>query len=128
MKKLFIGLLVIAAGTAAFFLFRKKENSTATTLNKELLLGKWTQQSVKGDTSTVIEFYEFQEKGRLLQTKSDSSRTDTMHYEWNKVSDLVLKEKKNDSTSVVFHIIQLNKDSLQLKGKDSSTILFTRAK
>ena len=45
MNKLFIGLLIIAAGAGVFFFLRNKKSGTSTGLQKELLVGKWKLDS-----------------------------------------------------------------------------------
>jgi hypothetical protein len=127
MKKLFIGLLIIAAGTGGFFLLRKKNNITTTT-NKDWIIGKWQIQPPNPviDTTFTLYQYDFQKEGVLLQSLKDSIATDTMHYEWNKRSQLVWKKVKADSTERIFEVAKLGKDSMEVRGADSIKVLFTR--
>lgn len=128
MKNLFIGLLIVAAGTGIFFLLRKKKNKpTANEINKEWIVGKWKADAGK-DSAFSQYNYDFLKDGNILRSLSDSAKTDTSHYEWNKANELVWKEKAGDSTGKIFSIIKLTQDSLQVQSKDSATILFTRLK
>lgn len=128
MKNVFIGLLIVAAGTGIFFLLRKKKGkSTANEINKEWIVGKWKADAGK-DSAFSLYRYDFTKDGNILRSLSDSAKADTSHYEWNKANELVWKEKANDSTGEFFSIIKLTKDSLQIQSKDSATILFTKLK
>jgi len=131
MNKLFIGLLIVAAGAGVFFLLNKKKNEpTATTINKELLVGKWkavAEQTVR-DSAQPIYYYEFQQTGAVLRSLNDSAIADTSHYEWSNTKELVWKESIADSIGKTYSVVQLTKDSLQLQSKDSTTALFIKAK
>ena len=128
MNKLFIGLLIIAAGAGVFFLLRKKKNSTAAnTINKEWIIGKW--KATEGNDSAFNQYrYDFQKDGNLLVSPNDSARVDTFHYEWSKNNDLVWKETAADTSREIFSIVKLTQDSLQVQTKDSAIILFTKLK
>ena len=130
MNKLFIGLLIVAAGTGAFFLLRKKNKPEPIAFNKELIVGKWKVNSLEPgtDSSFRIYRYEFLESGNILRSLNDSVKADTAYYEWNKEQELIWKEKQADKAGNVFAVLTLNADSLQLQSKDSSVLLFTRLK
>jgi hypothetical protein len=132
MNKLFIGLLIIAAGAGVFFLLRKKSTATVTPneIKKEWIVGKWKTESYQPakDSAQPLYRYDFLKGGNVLRSLSDSAKTDSLHYEWNRNNELVWKEKGSDSTGNVFAVLHLSQDSLQLKGKDSSAILFTKVK
>ena len=130
MNKLFIGLLVVAAGAGIFLLLNKKKNTTEVeTINKELIIGKWKTNSVLPSDSTFSLYsYNFQKEGIILMSLNDSAKADTSHYQWNKKNDLVWKGKATDSTGETFSIVKLTQDSLQLQAVDSSTVLFTKVK
>ncbi len=128
MKNVLIGLLIVAAGTGIFFLLRKKkDNPIVNEINKEWIVGKWKADAGK-DSAFSQYSYDFLKDGNILRSLSDSVKTDTSHYEWNKANELVWKEKSGDSTSKTFSVIKLTKDSLQIQSKDSATILFTKLK
>ena len=128
MNKLFIGLLIVAAGTGAFLLLRKKKSTTGTNeIKKEWILGKWKADAGK-DSAFNMYRYDFLKDGRIIRSLNDSAKADTSHYEWNKNNELLWKEKAGDSTGKVFTVVKLTQDSLQVQTKDSSTILFTKIK
>ena len=131
MNKLFIGLLIVAAGAGVFFLLNKKKNeATATTINKELLVGKWEAviEQPAGDSAEPIYQYEFQQAGTVLRSFQDSAIADTSHYEWSTNNELVWKKNSADSVGKIYAVVQLTKDSLQLQSEDSITALFIKAK
>ncbi len=129
MKKIFIGLLVLAAGAAAYFLFiQKKKNTGPVFINQELILGKWnTEGRLTGRDSLKTNYqYEFQQYGLALIADTAASKTDSFRYEWDKTGQLLVKENAADSTADLFTVIRLTSDSLQLKGADSLVRTFTR--
>ena len=46
MKKVFIGLLIAAAGAATFFLLQKKNKAAKSYIQKDLIIGKWKLDSL----------------------------------------------------------------------------------
>ena len=141
--KLFIGLLIIAAGAGAFFFLRNKKSETNTSFQKELLIGQWKLDSMdvkaKDSAGQFVAFiaaidsnfyryrYDIRENGNILKSLADSGAADTSHYEWIKTNELAWKEKPNDS-SEVFTVTKLNSDSLLLQSKDSTVFYFTKLK
>ncbi|MBL7745872.1 MAG: hypothetical protein JNM19_00470 [Chitinophagaceae bacterium] len=120
MKKLLIGLLVIAAGAGAFFLLNKKKNTAETTsVNKELILGKWKPLSKEPEADTIQPMYQFdfQKNGLAMRSVSDTVKADSVYYEWNKAGELVVKEKVTDSAGVAYVVVKLTADSLQVQSK-----------
>jgi hypothetical protein len=118
MKKLFIGLLVVAAaGTAFYLLTRKKKDPQTVTINKELIMGKWKTvvQEPAADSAKTLYQYEFQKDGIVLRAAGDSVKADTTHYEWSKLNELVWKEKTADSIGKIYTVVKLTGDSLELK-------------
>jgi hypothetical protein len=133
MNKLLIGLLIVAATAGAFFVLRKKNNSsTSIKINKEWIIGKWKEEPGKPatDSAQTNYRYDFQKDGLVLRSISDSVKADTSHYEWSKSNELVWKESVGDSTGKNFTVIKLTLDSLQLqsKEKDSIEVLFIKVK
>ncbi len=128
MNKLFIGLLIVAAGAGVFFLLRKKKNtSTTNDIKKEWIVGKWKADAGK-DSVFSSYTYDFLKDGNILRSLNDSVKADTSHYEWNKNNELVWKERASDSTGNIFSVVKLTLDSLQVQGADSSTVLFIKIK
>jgi hypothetical protein len=133
MKKIFIGLLIAAAGAGVyFFVLRKKEKTD--TINKEWIIGIWKADAGK-DSSFIPLRYEFLTNGIIIRSASDTVKADTLHYEWVKTNELVWynktsaeKKERGDSIGTAFTVLTLTQDSLQLQAKDSSAVLFTRMK
>ncbi|HEX7903171.1 MAG TPA: hypothetical protein VF487_04760 [Chitinophagaceae bacterium] len=145
MKKLFIGLFIIAAGVAIFFYLRKKDKPTvASDIKKEWIVGQWKIESVHSgkdaannfmvgimglvDSNSMKYHYEFTKQGNILRSLGDYVSKDTSLYEWNKSNQLVWKQDKMDSTGSILTVATLNKDSLQLQTVDSTIFLFTKTK
>ncbi len=129
MKKIFIGLLIIEAGAGAYYLLSQKKSTEPFSENRAaLLLGKWKMSlpvSDKDSLFTVFQ-YEFQKDGIALIRDTASATADSSIYEWNKAGELMFKENAADTTTDVFAVLKLTKDSLQVKNKDSAVYLFTR--
>jgi hypothetical protein len=130
MNKLFIGLLIIAAGAGIFFFLRKNDKPTADPVNQELITGKWKMnRTVENDSLFVPYQYDFRKDSMLLRSVNDSSKADTLHYEWNKAGNLVWKQRANDSNAHVLTVVKLTADTLRVKQiADSAVLLFTRVK
>jgi len=132
MKKLLIGLLVVAAGAGAFYFLNKKKGSAETTsVNKELLLGKWKPVSKEPGTDTLHPLYhfDFQKNGLAMRSVSDTIKADSVYYEWNKAGELLVKENAADSVGVAYVIVKLSADSLQVQSKmNNVNILLTKSK
>jgi hypothetical protein len=142
MKKLIIGLLVIAAGAGTFYFLQNKK--TEDTIQKELLTGQWTLSSLDVKTKDSSAYliaaiaaidsnftkyhYDFRKDGNVLKSLSDSAKADSSHYEWTKKNELAWKENPKDSISEVFTVTKLTTDSLLLLSKDSATFVFTKLK
>jgi hypothetical protein len=127
MNKLFIGLLIVAAGAGAFFLLRKKNNTTINDIKKEWIVGKWKADAGK-DSAFSSYRYDFLKDGNIVRSLNDSAKADTSHYEWGKANELIWKEKTSDSTGKIFSVLKLTQDNLQVRSKESAIILFTKLK
>jgi len=143
MKKVFIGLLIVAAGAAAIFFLRKKQTTISkSNLQKEWIIGKWKLDSIhlskdSNDkfTSGIIGIvapdlmkyrYEFKTNGAIVLV--DSLTKDSSNYEWNKKDQLVWKEHPADTSGEIFNVSIPHKDSLTLQSTDSVVLLFTKVK
>ncbi len=128
MNKLFIGLLIVAAGAGVFFFLRTKKNTSPNNyIKKEWILGKWKADASKDSVFSSYN-YDFLKDGNILRSLNDSAKADTSHYEWNKANELIWKEKASDSTGKIFAVLKLTPDSLQVQAADSSTVLFLKVK
>ena len=143
MNKLFIGLLIVAAGTGVFFFLRKRKSATANEINKEWIVGKWKVDSISPgkdpelvfqlyatDSNSKKEVHHFFDNGLLVSSYPYDSliKNDSSYYEFSKNNELVFKGKVNDTTSTVFSIKKLTQDSLLVQTKDSTRVLFAKAK
>lgn len=145
MKKVFIGLLMLAAGAATFFLLQKKDKPiTRNNIQKEWIIGKWKLDSVLLPKDTNVNFiagimkmiepdlmkyhYEFKKDGSISVSLGDSLTKDSSRYEWNKKDQLIWKEYPTDTTGEVFNVSIPHKDSLVVQSQDSSVLLFTKVK
>ena len=131
MKNLIIGLLVVAAGAGVFFLLKKKKDGTEPVIEikKDLIIGKWKTDAQPGNDSTFKDYqYEISKEGNIVRSLNDSTIADSVFYTWTKESNLEWKKNAADTTSVLYKVVQLTADSLQLLSKDSSVIQFTRLK
>lgn len=145
MKKLFIGLLIVAAGAAIFLLLQKKDKPlTATNFQQEQIIGKWKLDSIRFSKDSNDNFmkgimvivdsglrkyhYEFTEGGAIAFSLGDSLLKDSATYKWNNGKELVWQENLTDTSGDVLEISLLTNDSLALQSKDSSVLLFTKVK
>jgi len=145
MKKIFIGLLVIAAGAGAYYFLQTKKPAPGNNFQKELLIGKWKMDTLSihpHDSTTGMAIamigardsnfhayhYNFLADGHVLQTIRDTVTTDTSYYEWSKKNELLIKEGTKDTTAEVFTISTLSSDSLVILSKDSASFVFTKLK
>lgn len=129
MKKIFIGLLILAAGAGAYYLLSQQKSIEPVTESKEkLLLGKWKAGFPAQEKDSLFAgiHYEFQKEGIALIVDTANAKTDSSVYEWSKTGELLFKEKATDSAAVVYTVMLLTKDSLQVKNKDNKEFLFTR--
>src|SRR5687767_921506 len=145
MKKVFIGLLMLAAGAATFFLLQKKDKPiTRNNIQKEWIIGKWKLDSLHFLKDSNDNFlvgimgmvepnlkkyhYEFKKDGSISVSLGDSLTKDSSRYEWNKKDQLIWKEYPTDTTGEVFNVSIPHKDSLVVQSQDSSVLLFTKVK
>lgn len=145
MIKLFIGLLIVAAGTGVFFLLRNKnETETTNGIKKELIVGNWKVDSIYiRPEDSVNQFnlaliatidsnykklqHQFHKNG-IVTTYTEKNKTDTSYYQWNEKNDLIFKSRSDDSTGKIYTVVQLTIDSIRLQSNDSVTFLLIKAK
>ena len=144
MKKVFIGLLIVAAGAAIFFLLQKKNKPAKSDIQKDLIIGKWKLDSLynlKDSSSNLIAEamklvdphlknyeYEFTKGGAVRLWLKDSLTKDSTRYEWINNDQLVWKEYSLNKIIEVFEVSILRKDSLSLQSNDNVILSFTKAK
>ncbi len=145
MKKIFIGLLIVAAGAAIYFLLKKSNKPIAqTNTYKEQIIGKWKLDSLMLPNDSSSDFlagimglvdphlkkyeYEFTKDGAISLRLGDSLIKDSLRYVLNNKNQLIWKEYPVDTAGTVFNIPTLNKDSLLLRADDSTTLVFKRIK
>lgn len=137
MNKLFIGLLIVAAGAGAFFLLRKKKSQVSVEkINHEWIIGTWkTEAMLPGDSLKTGISYDFRKDGKLYRSLNDAAGADTSSYAWKGERELVLPPlfqisgaDPADSSGMLFTVVMLTRDSLQLLSADSTATLFTRPK
>lgn len=140
MKKLFIGLLLVAAaGTGVCFLLRKTNQPSLTgSVQKEWIIGYWKLDSlafkddsahlpnilVLLDSNLTRYHYEFTKDSLIWTSLGDSLTADSARYAWSNADELVWKDAAADSLKV----LTLNRDSLVLHDRDSTILFFTRTK
>ncbi len=145
MKKVFIGLLIVAAGVGTFYFLQEKNSSSNNNNNQhENIIGKWKLDSIQALNDSVNKFmsgiigiiepdlkkysYEFKKDGAILISEVDSLATDSSRYQWNKNNQLTWLEYPADTMGEVFSVSLLNKKSLALLSADSVVLLFSRVK
>ena len=145
MKKVFIGLLIAAAGVVTYYLLQKENNpGTSNTIQQEKIIGKWKLDSLYAlkDSANnsmlgiigIIEpdlkkyNYEFKKDGLISLSVGDSLTTDSSRYRLNKNDQLTWMEHPSDTIGESFTVSLLNTDSLRLLSSDSVVLLFTKVK
>lgn len=131
MKKVFIGLLIAAGGTGAYFYFQhKKAAAQPATDDHALIIGKWEADTLQAgkDKAFSRNSYQFADSNTLILTSHDSlAKKDTLRYQWEK-QDKISWKHAADSISAAFIVTKLSKDSLSVIGSDSSRILLHKTK
>lgn len=78
--------------------------------------------------SNLLKFaYDFREDGKVLHMLNDSVINDSATYYWTNKKNLVFKEQ-GASIGDSLNVEKLNKESLVLRSKDSTTMYFKKAK
>lgn len=103
MKKLFIGLLIAAAGAGIFFALRKQQTPLTAGVDKSLLIGSWQLDSLQlADPGHAIEgilplldsnlqrySYEFRPDNAIALSLNDSLVANDSRYEWRQSNQLI---------------------------------------
>jgi hypothetical protein len=143
MKKIILAVILVAAiGGAAYWLLQNKKQNAVIGFKQEQIIGKWKLDSlsVKNDStdlalalitaldSNLMKYtYDFREDGKVLHLLQDSVLNDSSTYYWTKEKDLILKEQ-GEPVGDSLNVEKLNRDSLVLRSKDSTTMYFKKAK
>jgi hypothetical protein len=145
MKKIIIGLLLIAAaGTGVYYLLKEKNEPAIGSINKNHVIGKWKIDSLVAikdstkdgvalllfamDSNARNQVYDFLESGQVLVSlPSDSApKKDTSSYAWGKDNEMLWKEKYTDSTAEAMTVIKLGKKDFVLQSKDCTLVYFKK--
>jgi hypothetical protein len=147
MNKTFIGLLIVAAAGAGIFLYlQNKKSSAPAEFNKELLIGKWSIDSLSVaedaanampvalllamDSAAKEKVYDFNASGQVFITiPADSlAAKDTSSFAWQPNNKLTWKENPADSVTETLSVLKLDKEQLVIQSADSVTLYFKKAK
>ena len=148
MKKLILAVILVAAvgGVAYYLLQKKKQDNPVTTIDKELVIGKWKIDSLVSqkdstkdglalllfamDSNARKQVYDFQTNGRVFVSLPNDtlSKKDTSSFAWGKDKELLWKDNYSDSTSESMTVIKLDKKDLVLLSADSTLIYFKKVK
>jgi hypothetical protein len=148
MKKMILAVILVAAvgGVAYYLLQKKKQGNLVTTIDKELVIGKWKidslvaqKNSTKEDLALLLfaidstskkQVYDFQPNGQVfISLPNDTlSKKDTSSFTWGKEKELLWKEKPSGATTKSMTVIRLDKKDLVLRSADSTLIYFKKIK
>src|SRR5687767_13739280 len=125
MNKLFIGLLIVAAGAGVFFILSKKKyKPVADKMNKEWIIGKWQTIFVESlkDSAEKDYRFEFQPEGLTLRSKSDAREADSTHYAWTENDELMNRENPSDTVGARFTVLKLSTHKTNVKREEQTSI------
>jgi hypothetical protein len=119
MQKQIIGLLlVVAAATGVYFYFvnsRTCDKPPQSPTNQALIIGKWKTAAIEPaiDSAEGTYLYNFLNNGKMLRSTNDTTKADTIFYNWNQTAAAILMKLGEDSIEKEFVITKLNTDTLQ---------------
>ena len=142
MKKLFIGLLIIAAGAGIFYFLRKQNKSlTKIDIQRDWIIGNWKLDSIdmgkdSGDIniltlldSNLYEYrYQFTADSTVYVSLKDSLTADSSRYAWGEQNELVFQNDLFNKAPDSLNVTMLSKDRLVLQDRDSVLLFFAKAK
>ena len=148
MKKIILAVILLAAagGGIYYLLQKKKVENSLTTIDKELVIGKWKIDSLVAkkdstkdglalllfamDSNARKEVYDFQTNGQVfISLPNDSlSKKDTSSFAWGKDKELLWKDNHSDAATESMTVIKLDKNDLVLRSADSVLIYFKKTK
>jgi len=148
MKKIILAVILLAAaGGGIYYLLKKKKvEYSSTTIDKELVIGKWKIDSLVAqkdatnvglalllfamDSNAKKQVYDFQINGQVFVSLPNDtlSKKDTSAFTWGKDKELLWKEKHSDSAAELMLVIKLGKRDLVLRSADSTLVYFKKVK
>jgi hypothetical protein len=147
MKKIIIGLLLLAVsgGAVYYFLSKKPAVTSAVSLNKDLLIGKWKLDTLdEKSKKTIYELktgiiaaldsnilhyeYDIQKDGKVYIALPGKPAADSAFYEWAAGNQLNWIQNDSVKTKDEFAVLKLDSISLSLQTKDSSLLSFIKLK
>ena len=148
MKKIILAVILLAAvGSIAYYLLQKnKVENSLTTIDNELVIGKWTIDSLVAkkdstndglalllftmDSNAKKEVYDFQTNGQVFVSLPNDtlSKKDTSSFAWGKDKELLWKHNHSDSSTELMTVIKLDKKELVLRSADSTLVYFKKVK
>src|SRR4030095_5388246 len=134
MKKIIMAVILLAAagGITYYLLQKNRVENSLTTIDKELVIGKWKIDSLVAqkdstkngivlllfamDPNTRKEVYDFQINGQVfISLPNDSiSKKDTSSFIWGKDNELLWKNNYSDSPAESMTVIKLDKKDFVL--------------
>ena len=147
MKKIILAVILLAAaGSGIYYLLQKKRvEDSLTTIDKELVIGKWKIDSLVAqkdatnvglalllfamDSNAKKQVYDFQTNGQVFVSLPNDtlSKKDTSSFTWGKDKELLWKDNYSDSTVESMTVIKLDKKDLVLRSADSVFVYFKKA-
>jgi hypothetical protein len=147
MKKIILAVILLAAaGGGIYYLLEKKKQTEVTTINKELVLGRWkidslvSQKDSTNDGFALLLFemdsaasklvYDFQADGKVLVSPPTDSiaKKDTSSFSWGKDKEFLWKERITDPDADTMTVIKLSEKEFVLQSFDSVLIYLKRVK
>ena len=148
MKKIILAVILLAAagGAAYYLLQKKKQDNHITTINKELVIGKWKIDSLVSqkdstkdglelllfamDSNARREVYDFQTNGQVFVSLPNDtlSKKDTSSFAWGDDKELLWKDNHSDAATESMTVIKLDKNDFVLRFAASVLIYFKKTK
>lgn len=147
MKKIILAVILLAAaGGGIYYLLQKKKQTEPTTINKELVLGRWKIDSLVSqkdstedglalllfamDSTAKNEIYDFQNDGKVIvSVASDTiAKKDTSCFFWGRDNKFLWKEKITDTVVDTMSVVKLDKQEFVLQSSDSTLIYLKKLK
>ena len=148
MKKIILAVILLAAaGSGIYYLLQKKKvENSLTTIDKELVIGKWKIDSLVSqkdstkdglelllfamDSNARREVYEFQTNGQVFVSLPNDtlSKKDASSFAWGDDKELLSKDNHSDAATESMTVIKLDKNDFVLRFAASVLIYFKKTK